>query len=94
MRRQILWCWSRVNYENRVNVVGMLNLADVCSQRKLHLTTFATGCIYSYDKDHSIGKASSSCIVAAFTKLRRPAIHRGGCSKFQWVVLLKDESNG
>ena len=27
----------------RVNVLGMLNLADICLQKELHLTTYATG---------------------------------------------------
>ena len=33
----------------------MLNLADVCHQRNIHLTTFATGCIFHYDKDFPEG---------------------------------------
>ena len=39
----------------RVNVLGMLNLADLCEQRKIHLTTYATGCIFHYDKDFPQG---------------------------------------
>ena len=35
----------------RVNVLGMLNLADICLQKNVHLTTYATGCIFHYDKD-------------------------------------------
>lgn len=27
----------------RVNVLGMLNLADICYQKQIHLTTYATG---------------------------------------------------
>ena len=27
----------------RVNVLGMLNLADICYQKQVHLTTYATG---------------------------------------------------
>ena len=34
-----------------MNVLGMLNLADLCLQKHLHLTNFATGCIFHYDKD-------------------------------------------
>ncbi len=33
----------------------MLNLADVCFQRNIHLTTYATGCIFHYDKDFPEG---------------------------------------
>lgn len=39
----------------RANVLGMLNLADVCHQRNIHLTTYATGCIFHYDKDFPEG---------------------------------------
>lgn len=35
----------------RVNVLGMLNLADICLTKGIHLTTYATGCIFHYDKD-------------------------------------------
>ena len=35
----------------RVNVLGMLNLADICHTKGIHLTTYATGCIFHYDKD-------------------------------------------
>ena len=34
-----------------MNVLGMLNLADICNTAKIHLTTYATGCIFHYDKD-------------------------------------------
>ena len=39
----------------RVNVLGMLNLADLTEQRKIHLTTYATGCIFHYDDDFPEG---------------------------------------
>lgn len=39
----------------RVNVLGMLNLADICFEKKIHLTTYATGCIFHYDKDFPEG---------------------------------------
>ena len=35
----------------RVNVVGTLTLADVTNERGIHLTVYATGCIFHYDKD-------------------------------------------
>lgn len=39
----------------RSNVLGVLNLADVCLEKGLHLPNFATGCIYEYDKDFPLG---------------------------------------
>ena len=38
-----------------MNVLGMLNLADICLEKKIHLTTYATGCIFHYDKDFPQG---------------------------------------
>ena len=38
-----------------MNVLGMLNLADICFEKKIHLTTYATGCIFHYDKDFPEG---------------------------------------
>ena len=39
----------------RANVVGVLNVADVCHTAGVHCTVFATGCIYEYDTEHTIG---------------------------------------
>ena len=38
-----------------MNVIGTLNLIDVCFNKKIHLTNIASGCIYTYDKEHPIG---------------------------------------
>ena len=32
-----------------MNVLGALNLADLCHERGIHLTVYATGCIFHYD---------------------------------------------
>lgn len=44
----------------RGNVLGVLNLADVTMQKGLHVTNFATGCIFHYDDKFTIesGKVS------------------------------------
>lgn len=39
----------------RNNVIGTLNLADACFLKGIHITVFATGCIYAYDDKHPIG---------------------------------------
>lgn len=36
----------------KVNVVGCLNLADICSSRGIHMTYYGTGCIYEYNEAH------------------------------------------
>lgn len=33
----------------RSNVIGCLNLADVCHSEGIHMTYFGTGCIFHYD---------------------------------------------
>jgi len=45
----VSWCDSNRETTVRANVIGTLNLADVCFQRGLHLTNLSTGCIYSYE---------------------------------------------
>lgn len=39
----------------RANVIGCLNLADVCHQSNIHMTYYGTGCIFTYDEAHPIG---------------------------------------
>jgi len=33
------------------NVIGTLNLSDLCEERGIHCTVFATGCIFEYDEE-------------------------------------------
>ncbi|CAL5219469.1 g1304 [Coccomyxa viridis] len=54
-RPNVDWCESHKLETIRVNVLGMLNLADICFEKKIHLTTYATGCIFHYDKDFPEG---------------------------------------
>lgn len=35
-------------------MIGTLNLCDVAFLRNIHVTNFATGCIYEYDESHPI----------------------------------------
>lgn len=46
------WCESHKIETIRTNVIGMLNLIDIAKLYDIHLTSFATGCIYEYDKLH------------------------------------------
>lgn len=43
------WCEDHREEVLTTNVVGTLNLAQLCAQRGLHLTLFGTGCVYTYD---------------------------------------------
>lgn len=50
----------------RGNVLGCLNLADICNERGLHMTYFGTGCIFHYDDEFTVGsgkvRASRLCM--------------------------------
>ncbi|KAI5227249.1 NAD(P)-binding protein [Aureobasidium subglaciale] len=54
-RPNVDWCEDNKAATIRSNVIGTLNLADVCDQRGIHITVFATGCIYAYDEAHPMG---------------------------------------
>ncbi|THZ34450.1 NAD(P)-binding protein [Aureobasidium pullulans] len=54
-RPNVDWCEDNKAATIRSNVIGTLNLADACEQRGIHISVFATGCIYAYDDAHPIG---------------------------------------
>lgn len=82
-----------------MNVLGMLNLADICFEKKIHLTTYATGCIFHYDKDFPEGsgkgfketdKPNFTGSYYSYTKVRPPPpqIPFGPCwpcTMYTWV---------
>lgn len=51
-RPNIDWCETNQQATLRTNVIGTLNLADLCDEMGIHLTLFATGCIFEYDDEH------------------------------------------
>merc|ERR1719310_1587550 len=53
-RPNVDWCETHKVETIRANVIGTLTLVDVASQLGLHVTNFATGCIFHYDD--AIGK--------------------------------------
>lgn len=54
-RPNVDWCEDHKQETIRANIVGALNLADVCFAYNIHMTNFGTGCIYEYDAVHSMG---------------------------------------
>ncbi|KAE8691323.1 Trifunctional UDP-glucose 4,6-dehydratase/UDP-4-keto-6-deoxy-D-glucose 3,5-epimerase/UDP-4-keto-L-rhamnose-reductase RHM1 [Hibiscus syriacus] len=54
-RPNVDWCESHKTETIRTNVVGTLNLADVCRQHRLLMMNFATGCVFQYDAAHPQG---------------------------------------
>merc|ERR1719310_1968510 len=53
-RPNVDWCESHRVETIRANVIGTLTLVDVAKQLGVHVTNFATGCIFHYDD--AIGK--------------------------------------
>ncbi|KAL3909393.1 MAG: hypothetical protein SGARI_002619, partial [Bacillariaceae sp.] len=54
-RPNIDWCETHKPETIRTNVIGTLNLADLCLIRNIHCTVYATGCIFVYDDKHALG---------------------------------------
>lgn len=48
-RPTVDWCESNKQETYFVNAVGVANLAHACWENNVHLTNYATGCIYSYE---------------------------------------------
>ncbi len=54
-RPNVDWCEDHKQETIRANVIGVLNVADLCAQRNIHHLLYATGCIFEYDDKHTIG---------------------------------------
>jgi 3,5-epimerase/4-reductase len=54
-RPNIDWCEDHKPDTIRTNVIGTLNIADICDSRGIHCTVYATGCIFKYDEAHPLG---------------------------------------
>jgi dTDP-4-dehydrorhamnose reductase len=54
-RPNVDWCEDHRPETIRSNVIGTLNLADLCELNAIHCTIMATGCIFSYDAEHPMG---------------------------------------
>ena len=80
------WCESHKVETIRTNVVGTLNLADVCREHYLLLMNFATGCIFEYDKEHPRGSG------IGFKEEDKPNFIGSFYSKTKAMVIIKDFS--
>jgi 3,5-epimerase/4-reductase len=54
-RPNVDWCESHREQTLAVNYTGTVHLVRLCAELGIHITNFATGCIYEYDSDHPIG---------------------------------------
>ena len=50
-RPNVDWCEDNKQTCVRGNVIGTLNLADVCDKTGIHMIYYGTGCIFHYDED-------------------------------------------
>ncbi|GAB1220101.1 hypothetical protein ENUP19_0255G0020 [Entamoeba nuttalli] len=51
-RPNVDWCEDHKQETIRSNVLGTINLVDCAYLHHIHVTNFATGCIYEYDEKH------------------------------------------
>ncbi|RKO91246.1 RHM1/ROL1 [Blyttiomyces helicus] len=51
-RPNVDWCEDNKEATLRSNAIGTMNLADCCFLKGIHMTNYATGCIYQYDETH------------------------------------------
>ena len=73
-RPNVDWCEDHKEEVLRTNVIGTMSLMDLTNARGIHMTNFATGCIYSYDDEHKIGgKRFTEEDVANLSLLGGPA---------------------
>ncbi|KAK9867293.1 hypothetical protein WJX84_002945 [Apatococcus fuscideae] len=88
-RPNVDWCEDHKLETIRVNVLGMLNLADLCFTHNIHLTTYATGCIFHYDVSFPEGSGKG------FTELDTPNFTGSYYSHTKAMVenLLKEYPN-
>jgi dTDP-4-dehydrorhamnose reductase len=54
-RPNVDWCEDHHQETIRTNVIGTLNVADLCEQRGIYHLLYATGCIFEYDAEHPVG---------------------------------------
>jgi dTDP-4-dehydrorhamnose reductase len=68
-RPNVDWCEDHKAETIRSNVIGTLNVADVCAQKNIYHMLYATGCIFEYDgAKHVIGGPG-------FTEEDKPNFH-------------------
>ena len=53
-RPNVDWCEDHKIETIRSNVIGTLNIADICAERNIHHLLYATGCIFEYDEEHPV----------------------------------------
>ena len=85
--KNVDWCQDHKQDTYLVNTIGVINLADACWRIGIHMTNYATGCIYAYDEKHPMG--------TKFTELDPPNFQGSvySCSKARAEDLLSIYDN-
>lgn len=78
-RPNVDWCEDHKPETVRTNVIGCLNLADICAEKGIHHLLYATGCIFEYDDAHTIGGAG-------FLETDAPNFHKSYYSHTKAIV--------
>lgn len=83
-RPNVDWCEDHRDETIRSNVIGTLTIADICQEKGIHHLLYATGCIFEYDDNHTIGGKG-------FTEEDKPNFHASFYSHTKGMVedLLK-----
>lgn len=78
-RPNVDWCEDHKAETIRTNVIGCLNIADICQVKGIHHLLYATGCIFEYDEEHQIGGKG-------FTEEDKPNFHGSYYSHTKAIV--------
>jgi dTDP-4-dehydrorhamnose reductase len=83
------WCESNKQETIRSNIIGALDLADICCMKDIHMINLGTGCIYEYDEKHQMGSG------IGFTEEEEPNFHGSFYSHTKVMLddLLKNYPN-
>jgi len=93
-RPNVDWCEDHRQETIRANVIGLLNLCDITNSRNIHMTNFATGCIYSYDEAHPIGgktftEDDAPNFTGSFYSLTKGLVERMVRDTYKNVLILR-----
>lgn len=80
-RPNVDWCEDNRPETIRANVVGVINVADICATKNIHHLLYATGCIFEYDATHIIGGKG-------FTETDEPNFHASFYSHTKVIISL------
>lgn len=89
-RPNVDWCESNRPATVRANVIGTLNVIDLCNERGIHVTYYATGCIYEGGYEgHGFDEESVPNFEKSFYSLSKSLCERVICETYTNVLTLR-----